>query len=267
MKSRPGIIYKLTNRVNGKSYIGQTKRLLDQRFNEHCYVRPNVRASTIQRAIQKYGRENFVVDVLEHCALDELNEREIYWIMKFDTMRTGYNDTSGGDYFQMSVSARAKISNALRGNILPQAVIQKREKTKHETGVYDRMSTPVCQYAFDGSLICEHKSIHAASRSIRGDSSIASTIHNCCNGKQKQADGFVWRYRDENFNKFDITNLRPNSTSVIQYDKQMNKLHEYKTIKDACTAVGASHSNIVACCKGRIKTSKGFIWRYDVATS
>lgn len=89
-----GIIYKITNKVNGKSYIGQTRYTLEFRWRQHLHKKDNV---YFHNAIKKYGAENFSLEVLEECDLDKLNSREIFYIAKYNTFENGYNLTLGGD--------------------------------------------------------------------------------------------------------------------------------------------------------------------------
>lgn len=88
-----GFIYKVTNKVNGKSYIGQTRNTVEFRWRQHYKAKDN---KYFHRAIQKYGKENFEVVTLEECDVNLLNEREIYYINKYDTFNNGYNLTKGG---------------------------------------------------------------------------------------------------------------------------------------------------------------------------
>lgn len=90
-----GHIYVITNKVNGKQYVGQTSRDIDVRFDEHCYDSRST--SSIHKAIVKYGRLNFKLEELETVNLSLLDEREQYWIQKLDTYRNGYNQNRGGD--------------------------------------------------------------------------------------------------------------------------------------------------------------------------
>lgn len=89
-----GIIYKVTNKVNGKSYIGQTRYTLEFRWRQHLHKKDNV---YFHNAIKKYGAENFSLEVLEECDVDKLNSREIFYIAKYNTFENGYNLTLGGD--------------------------------------------------------------------------------------------------------------------------------------------------------------------------
>lgn len=95
-----GYIYKITNNINGHSYIGQTSRTIEDRIQEHFKAVDNKELREkrpLYRAIHKYGKENFSITQLEKCENELLNEREIYWIEFFDTYRNGYNATIGGD--------------------------------------------------------------------------------------------------------------------------------------------------------------------------
>ena len=96
-----GEIYKITNLINGKMYIGQTKNDARRRWTEHKRdAKKHNYRSLLHNAINKYGADNFNMEVIEYEVPDEkLNEREIYWIKyygTFDNPEKGYNLTSGG---------------------------------------------------------------------------------------------------------------------------------------------------------------------------
>ena len=106
-----GVIYVITNKLNGKQYVGQTRRLLEVRINEH---KRNISkgGSAIESAIQKYDWENFTVEVLEVCPVEMLNKREIFWIRELNSKApNGYNMTDGGEgLVNPSAETRAKMS-------------------------------------------------------------------------------------------------------------------------------------------------------------
>ena len=87
-------IYKFINKINGKLYIGQSKNL-NCRKKQHFKnaFNPNNRDydCLFHRAIRKYGIDNFDFQILEECSIEELNDREIYWIEKYDSYYKGYN--------------------------------------------------------------------------------------------------------------------------------------------------------------------------------
>lgn len=115
------IIYMGTNLVTGKSYIGQTKMTLEQRLY-HSWWGHYTRAerepgssSYISGAIRKYGKENFKWKVLEEIDISKLSkddarllldEREKFWIAKYDTFHNGYNQTEGGTKTTCSLKGR-----------------------------------------------------------------------------------------------------------------------------------------------------------------
>lgn len=85
-------IYKITNKINNKIYIGQSNNI-KRRKNEHRCIKHETNQS-LKKAYIKYGLENFEFEVLEKCKLEELNGKEKYWI---ELLKPQYNRTSGGD--------------------------------------------------------------------------------------------------------------------------------------------------------------------------
>lgn len=94
-------IYKITNKTNNQSYIGQSVNI-EKRWKKHkCeYLKENQVSYNypLYRAFRKYGLDNFLFEVIEECKKDELNKKEIYWIKYHNTFFNGYNQTLGGDH-------------------------------------------------------------------------------------------------------------------------------------------------------------------------
>ena len=86
-------IYKVTNKINGKVYIGQSVDI-GRRWRQHMTAEDDI---YFHKAIQKYGVDNFIWEVIEKCKKSELDERESYWIEYYDSFNKGYNCTKGGD--------------------------------------------------------------------------------------------------------------------------------------------------------------------------
>ena len=84
-------IYKITNKINGKSYIGQSINI-KKRWENHKCMNGN-KEYPIYRAFRKYGVENFKFEVLEECEVEELAERELYYILYYESYGKGYNQT------------------------------------------------------------------------------------------------------------------------------------------------------------------------------
>lgn len=93
-------IYKITNTTNGKAYIGKSLNI-EERFKTHKRKGFNPLdkeyEKSLYRAFRKYGLAKFAFTILEECLPEQLNEKEIYYISKYNTYQNGYNETSGGD--------------------------------------------------------------------------------------------------------------------------------------------------------------------------
>jgi len=105
-------IYKITNQLNQKVYIGQTIQKLEQRFKQHC---GDSRCRRIANSIQKHGIENFTIELIETCKTrDECNRKEIHWIIFYNSTdpKVGYNISLGGLTCERSEEYRKNISLA-----------------------------------------------------------------------------------------------------------------------------------------------------------
>lgn len=95
-------IYKITNDVNGKIYIGQAVNIAS-RWGEHIYRPFNENDETydshLYRAIRKYGIDAFSFSIVEQCKKEKLDEREVFWISFYQSnnKKFGYNLTAGGN--------------------------------------------------------------------------------------------------------------------------------------------------------------------------
>lgn len=112
-----GCIYMYTNKINGKRYIGQTTRPLKKRHQQHL----SQHDTYFDKALAKYGEENFVLEVLEDNIFDEieLNKKEEYYISQYDTFNYGYNLNRGGENkTRFSEQDRDIIINYLQNTLL-----------------------------------------------------------------------------------------------------------------------------------------------------
>ena len=92
-----GYIYKITNLINGKEYVGQTGLSIEERFKEHIKASQRGVDRPLYRAFRKYGIDNFIIEELEECSLNELSEKETFWIQNENSYNNGYNATLGGE--------------------------------------------------------------------------------------------------------------------------------------------------------------------------
>ena len=207
-----GYIYKITNNINGKCYIGKTERTIKIRWSEHTRLSRFKLDLPLYRALSKYGVNNFSVEEVENCDNSILDEREIYWIDYFDAYKTGYNCTGGGEggiktYAQ---DIDVIIERYLNGERLDQIckeyhyeyICVRREM--EEKGIIvnafagpEKLSKKI--YAIDPDtlkVVAEYDSISSAGRALCNEGRNPRAIANHI-GKQKDTQrvthGFLWR--------------------------------------------------------------------------
>lgn len=112
------IIYKITNKVNGKVYIGQTIRTLEERKQQHIQCAKNQVDRHLYAAMNKYGVENFEFEEIDKAnTITDLNYLEVFYIIKYDSVRKGYNMGYGGDNNVMFCDkTKIKHSNKMRSD-------------------------------------------------------------------------------------------------------------------------------------------------------
>ena len=112
------IIYKVTNKVNGKVYIGQTRHSLETRKIRHLQCARNGYNTHFYQAIRKYGEDNFKWEILcSASSKQELNDLETYFITKYDSIKHGYNMVDGGDNNVMDIeSVKTKHASIMRSD-------------------------------------------------------------------------------------------------------------------------------------------------------
>ena len=93
-----GIIYIITNKVNSKVYIGQTRKTLSERMRHHFSKYET--CAKLKAAIKEFGKDNFIYNVLELVPYSKLNEREVYYIEQYNSVENGYNVKCGNSKFK-----------------------------------------------------------------------------------------------------------------------------------------------------------------------
>ena len=94
-----GTLYVITNRVNGKQYIGKTYKTIEQRFKVHVQnsKRERSKERKLYQAMNEFGVHNFYIQAIGQYEQSELEQKEIEYIYYYDTYENGYNETLGGD--------------------------------------------------------------------------------------------------------------------------------------------------------------------------
>ena len=106
------LIYKVTNKQNGKFYIGRTCGTLTRRINQHIwYARHKTADMPFVNALRKYGREGFDWEVLEECSREEAGDREVFYISQMNPL---YNVTAGGDGGRYGIPCPEHVKEATR---------------------------------------------------------------------------------------------------------------------------------------------------------
>lgn len=145
-----GTIYKITNIITGKIYVGKTIRGLSERFDEHVKSRRSLLGcSLISKSLREYGTINHKIEVLEeNVSVDIILKREQYWIDKLDTLHIGYNvkkeyiERESKRYWENIEIAKNNIALGEtwnKGISPPENVresISKTKKRKYELGLY-----------------------------------------------------------------------------------------------------------------------------------
>lgn len=105
-------IYKITNLLNGKCYIGQSINI-QKRWTNHktSYKNPNKDCYNypLYKAFRKYGLENFKFEILEECTQNKLDSLEKYWIKYYNSYNNGYNQTEGGEHSHFNKLNKEKV--------------------------------------------------------------------------------------------------------------------------------------------------------------
>lgn len=234
-----GIIYKITNTINNKCYIGQTKSKrgfkgryyhagigIERVYKLHKYQKESGKSYNqhLFHAIEKYGFDAFKVDEVIDTAMspDELDEKEIYYIQYYDSYNNGYNLTLGGE--------RGCGEHQPKGKDNP-------------------LSVAVCQLTLDGELV----KIWDSLADIRRDSEYnVPNIELTCQGVNSHSYGYLWVFKkDYDPNKKykwkpsrmykpvvlldDNNEIIKEFVSVVQASRELNV--DRKTIRDSCNGV------------------------------
>lgn len=279
-----GYIYLITNLKNHKLYIGQTVNPISYRWREHINeaYEGNKSNSLLHRAIIKYGLLNFNVEQLEECLNSELNEKEKYYIKKYDTYYThnkGYNMTWGGEgntkysdeeilYLWNQGYRNCEIARLLGAN---DGTISSRIRVLIGEGVAlarraDSRKISVIQYDLYGNCISDWESADKAEKTL-GLSQ--GSVSRCCNKQRTIAGDFLWKKSNDD---------TPVEELMLNYAKSMkcckvdliddygNVIKTYESGKAAELELGITRGKVSEICNKKYgrKSANGykFQWNY-----
>lgn len=228
-------VYKHTNIVNGKVYIGITCQDPKIRWSSGHGYRKN---EYFWRSIQKYGwNDGFLHEILyEDLTYEDACKIEIELISKHNSTNPnyGYNHHQGGKYNDYETRQKISENHASKKEVL--------------------------QYSKDGEFLAEYKSRSEASR-FTGIG--VQEISFACTGTIFSAGGYFWCDKDNpNKIKLDLEKYRANMEHVLQFDLSGNLICDYKHIYDASECTGIDRHEIWNVCFEKLKPLNGFLFCY-----
>lgn len=283
-----GYIYKITNLVNNKIYVGQTLQSIQNRWNQHISTAFKENSSdkyAIHYAIRKYGIKNFSFGIIEEVSNNLLDERECYWIKKLNThisYHQGYNMTFGGEG-RNTTDVSLIISLWEKGLTLTEisnktgysrvtcsihlkslGLTTKDFFTRRENYNSKKFSKKIFQYSLQGDLIKQWNSLAEIKQELNYEPSLLSL---CINRKARTAYGYLWVKNQEEIqdvlNKYNELKYKKNRP-INQYSLDGKFIQQWNSAELAGKTLGIDPSAIRRCCNKvpKYKTSKGYKWEY-----
>ena len=200
-------IYKITNKLNGKIYIGKTTKTIEERYKEHCndYMKDRNENRPLYRAMKKYGIKNFSIEEIEECSTSNSSERETYWIEYYNSFSNGYNATRGGDgkayidrelvyktYLNvLNIRKTAELCNCCTETV--STILKEYNFSSIELKANGHLSRrkPVAKIDKNTNEIIE---IYASVADAENANGNTRHIAQVCNGNRKTAAGYKWKY-------------------------------------------------------------------------
>lgn len=247
-------IYKIVNKINNKIYIGQSINVVD-RWKQHQYKSLNSKElaynSAIHQAMRKYGIENFVFEIIEECSIDELDEKERYWISKLNTLSpNGYNILEGGQKVRKveppkCIDCGCEISkNAKRCR-----ACQIKNQTKDRPEPLE-----LAQMIIENGFEKTGRFFGVSGNAIKKWCKFYNIPH-------IKSDLKEWYYTQVNIIP---TKKKPRQIPVKQIDINTGEvINIFKSSAEAARFLGVSKgSHITEVCKGYHKQAYGYFWQY-----
>lgn len=275
-------IYKVTNLVNGKVYIGQTAKTAEARFKEHLFCgthKEYAKSGRLYAAMRKYGCDKFAVETIEECSKESLNEREIYWISQYDSFKRGYNGTFGGYGGKtidadkaialwkagLSMNCISKEMGASRSSIaanLYASGITEEEISERTLEIHKRKHPyPVYQYNADGSFVAEYASLEEVCKAFDvSPFSVRAVIR----GATPLLCGYQWKREKADHISGVETRGGAQKRTLYQYALDGTYIRSFRTVREAKDALQLEKASVIKqAIHGTAKTAYGYLWSYD----
>lgn len=266
-KGKSGI-YIITNKANGKVYIGQSINLW-LRINEgYLQKLPKNKGHNIhlQRAWNKYGKESFTFEVLEYVLdVEKLNEVETSWIKFYDASnkKFGYNifpegNSPRGRTMSEEFKKKIKIINSGSNN----GMYGQTHTDEVKEIISKANSIPIVQLDIEGQFVREWRSVTEAAEYYGvARAPITSVVRK----KTTTSCGFIWVYKKEyeenKFNLFEhLKRKKDLRRGVVQFTMDGKYISEFDSITKA--QLFTKTRNIVSACQGHMKHAGGCKWMY-----
>lgn len=287
---RYGIIYKITNTVNNKIYIGQTIFSFDERYYGDVYKYTH--NNYLKRAIEKHGIENFKIDKEFYIAYskEELDMKEQEFIKKFksNNPKYGYNYLSGGHNGKHNIVSRMKISIAQRGKLNHMYGKRGKNNPKYSRVTVDcdycgkRIDVLRCDIKRSNHHYCSVECKQLDHKNIIKKSNIKVEVKcSNCNKiflkfpsqvKNKKHLYCSRECQNEHYKTIYVGENNPNSKNGDKVKGCRNGRARktlcittgeiFESARDAEIKYSISKGLIQACCRGRQKTANGMEWKY-----
>ncbi len=247
-----GVIYKITNKVNGKVYIGQTTRGFKKRYGGNLLSTTN---NHLKRAIYKYGLESFTIIEVYDIAFSktELNIKEMIYICLYGSYKYqyGYNKTYGGEGGTHTEETRKKLSKSLKGRKLSKEHIQNMSRSMKGKKHTDETRKKLSEVKKGKELSLEHKKkISEAVKKAMNRPEIKEKISEAMKGKMTSIE------HRKKISEARKGKLKGADSPVARAVICLNTGTKFDTTTEASKWAGLkSYVSITQACKGKCKTA------------
>lgn len=270
-----GYIYKISNTVNNRVYIGQTVFSTEERWKQHISASFDTGFrgdNLLYRAMRKHGRDKFYIETIEKVEDNKLSERETYWIKYYDSYNNGYNMTLGGEgvilydidtflelwnkgYSTSEIAdmvgcCQATVSRRLQviiPNFIELSHQRGHERPREDYKNRDEIIKKMWEEGKSGTEIKEFLGVDISTITRH-----LKRFENSSEEELKKRNGRVWGQRQKT------------QIPIKQLSLEGKEIATFPSMSEAARSIGDASmvSNIRKCLIGKIKTAYGYKWQY-----